>query len=268
VRTTVALGVSLAWLALTGALVAAPASSSPLALRVEVVRVLPHDARAFTQGLELDRGRLIESTGLYGQSTIREVDRETGRVLRSRRLPPRLFGEGATVVGDLVWQLTWREGIARVYARDGLRLLRTVPYPGEGWGACFDGRRLVTSDGSARLAFRDPVSFRVLRRVRVTVGGPEHVRAGLPAGAVRRLNELECVGRSVYANVYTTDTIVRIDPASGRVTAVIDASGLLTPEEAGEANVLNGIAHDPERGVFLLTGKLWPRLFEVRLVPR
>ena len=172
------------------------------------------------------------------------------------------------MAGDRVWQLTWREGVARVYARNGLRLLRTVPYDGEGWGICFDGRRLVTSDGSSRLAFRDPVSFRVLRRVRVTLDGPARVRAGLAAGAVERLNELECVGGSVYANVWQTDLIVRIDPGSGRVSAVIDASGLLPPAAAAAADVLNGIAYDPARKLFLLTGKLWPRLYEVRLAPR
>lgn len=268
VRTTIALGVSLACLLLAGAAPATPGGAAPEALRPVVVRSLPHDPGAFTQGLELDRGRLIESTGIYGRSTIREVDPRTGRVLRSRRLPARLFGEGATVAGDRVWQLTWREGVARVYARKGLRLLRTVAYDGEGWGICFDGRRLVTSDGSASLAFRDPVTFRVAGRVRVTVGGPARARAGLPAGAVRRLNELECVDGSVYANVWQTDVIVRIDPGSGRVTAVIDASALLPPAEAAGADVLNGIAHDPARGLFLLTGKLWPRLYEVRLVPR
>ena len=246
----------------------ARAVAAPAALRVEVVRSLPHDPGAFTQGLELSNGRLLESTGLYGRSSLRELDPRTGRVLRSRPLAPGLFGEGLTVVGGRVLQLTWRERRALVWERRTLRRTGTLRYPGEGWGACFDGRSVVVSDGSSRLSFRDPRTFRLLRRVRVVVGGSERARAGLPRGPVARLNELECVGRSVYANVWQTDAIVRIDAATGVVTAVVDASGLLSPAEAEGTDVLNGIAHDPGRGLFLVTGKLWPRLFEVRLVPR
>jgi glutaminyl-peptide cyclotransferase len=253
---------------LAGSGTATPADTTPEALRVKVLRSFPHDPAAFTQGLELDGARLIESTGLHGRSSLREVVPSTGTVLRRHDLPSRLFGEGVTVAGDRIVQLTWREGIGLVYERETFRPLRTFPYAGEGWGICFDGRHLVTSDGSAVLTFRDPSSYRAVRRVTVTAGGSARARAGLPQGPVELLNELECVGRSVYANVWHTDLIVRIDPATGQVRAVIDASGLLVPSVAERADVLNGIAYDRKRRTFLLTGKLWPRLFEVRFVAR
>jgi glutaminyl-peptide cyclotransferase len=255
-------------LAAAGSAPVSAGATPPAALGVEVVRVLPHDPGAFTQGLELDRGLLVEGTGLYGRSSVRRVERVTGRVVRHRSLAPKLFGEGLTVVGDRIVQLTWRERVALVHDRATLRRRGAFRLAGEGWGICFDGRRLVTSDGTATLTFRDPRSFRPLRRVEVGVDGPPRVLAGLAPGPVERLNELECVGGSVYANVWQTDLIVRIDAASGRVTAVVDAAGLLPPGEAERADVLNGIAFDAKQRVFLLTGKLWPRLFEVRSVPR
>ncbi|HEU0337039.1 MAG TPA: glutaminyl-peptide cyclotransferase, partial [Gaiellaceae bacterium] len=222
-------------LATGGAAPVSAAGSTPVALGVQVVRALPHDPDAFTQGLELDRGRLVEGTGLYGRSSVRRVERSTGRVLRQRRLAPTLFGEGLTVVGDRIVQLTWRERVALVHDRASLRRRGSFRLDGEGWGICFDGRRLVTSDGTPTLTFRDPATFRPLRRVRVEVDGPQRVLAGLPPGPVERLNELECVRGSVYANVWQTDLIVRIDAATGRVTAVVDAGGLLRPDEAEAA---------------------------------
>lgn len=267
-RVLVALAFVVGCLSLAGAGNAVDSALAPKALRVKVVRSFPHDPKAFTQGLELDTGRLLESTGLYGQSSIRVVHRTTGRVLQRRDLRSELFGEGVTVVGGRIIQLTWRENVAPVYERVTLRPLETFRYGGEGWGICFDGAHLITSDGSSVLTFRDPKTFGKVRSVRVTVGGSSRVRAGLPRGPVPSLNELECVGKAVYANVWQTDTIVRIDPATGRVTAVIDASGLLPPALADDADVLNGIAYDSAKRVFLLTGKLWPRLFEVRFVPR
>lgn len=255
-----------------GATRAAPdgaAQAPPVeALRVEVVRSTPHDPRAFTQGLLWDGKVLVESTGLYGRSSLRTVERETGRVIRLRTLPPSVFGEGLAQVGSRLVQLTWRNRIAYVWGRSMLKQRGTFRYATEGWGLCYDGRQLVHSDGTPVLAFRDPVTFKLVRRVTVTVDAPAVSLAGLPPGPVRMLNELECVGGSVYANVWQTDLIVRIDPASGRVTAVIDAAGLLTPTERAAADVLNGIAYDRASGVFLVTGKLWPRLFEVRFVPR
>lgn len=228
----------------------------PQHLRVQVLSVRPHDVSAFTQGLLLYRDELYESTGEYGRSTLRRVDPATGTVRQRIDVDPQYFAEGLARVGDQLVQLTWREGTAFVYDRASFVETDAFGYAGEGWGLCFDGRRLVMSDGSDRLTFRDPDTFEIQGQQQVT-------QAGVP---LARLNELECVGDQVYANVWTTDEIVRIDPASGAVTAVIDASGLLTEDERLRADVLNGIAWDPETGHFLITGKWWPWLFEVRFV--
>jgi glutamine cyclotransferase len=231
----------------------APATSR---LRVEVLERRPHDPRAFTQGLVLDGGTLFESTGQYGESTVREVDARTGVVRRQRSIGAELFGEGLALVDGELIQITWREGVALVHGRDDLKERRRIRYDGEGWGLCDDGARLVMSDGTDQLTFRDRRTFAAIGRVAVR-------RDGVP---VRLLNELECVGGMVWANVWQTDTIVRIDPASGAVTGTVDASGLLAAGERNRADVLNGIAFDPSRGTFLITGKWWPALFEVRFV--
>lgn len=232
-------------------------------LRVEVVAVHPHDPRAFTEGLVFSAdGSLYESTGLYGKSTIRRVDAVTGEVLASSALEPSLFGEGIAVVGaSRLVQLTWKEGRALSWSLPGLSRTTGVRYDGEGWGLTVtpDGQRLVMSDGSAALSHRDPDSFVESGRVQVVLDGRP----------VERLNELETVGGEILANVWQTDQIVRVDAASGAVTAVIDASGLLTSSQRAEADVLNGIAHrpgDPADRLWV-TGKNWPSLFEVRLVP-
>lgn len=225
-------------------------------LRAEIVASYPHDPTAFTQGLVWHAGRLLESTGLYGESRVRRVELASGRVEHEVALPGHLFGEGLTRVDDRLVQLTWREGVARVLDLESFELLDELRYPGEGWGLCLDGEALVMSDGSARLTFRDPTSFAELRRLEVTLEGRP----------LARLNELECVDGWVYANVWGTDSIVKIETASGAVRAVIDASNLLAASEVSGADVLNGIAFDPERQLFLLTGKLWPALFAVELV--
>lgn len=249
----------LAWLvALTASLAAA---QGPQALRTEIVAVYPHDRQAFTQGLLLHDGALFESTGLYGRSSLREVELATGRVLRRADLPPTLFGEGlAWARGELI-QLTWREGKALRWDPSSFAQRGTWPYDGEGWGLCFDGTHLVQSDGSHRLYFRDPESFATVRTLAVTEQGQP----------VSRLNELECVGDAIYANLWTTDRIVVIAASSGALRASIDASALLSRDErralGGEA-ILNGIAYDPGDRTFLLTGKLWPKLFRVRFVPQ
>lgn len=235
-------------------------SSSPSAverLRVEVIGRRSHDRTAFTQGLVLAGDRLYESTGLYGQSTLREVDQHTGAVLRSTNLEPRYFGEGIAVVDDRLIQLTWHEHTALVYRLNDFGQTATFTYDTEGWGLCDDGTRLVMSDGSSLLQFRDRSTFELLGTVDVASDG----------APVDRLNELECVGGDIYANVLQTETIVRIDPTSGKVNGAIDASGLLTEDEAAVASVLNGIAYDTTTGTFLITGKFWPALFEVRFVP-
>ncbi|WP_424923233.1 glutaminyl-peptide cyclotransferase [Amycolatopsis arida] len=231
-------------------------------LGVEVLEVLAHDPAAFTQGLELADGVLYEGTGLVGRSSVR-AGPPGGEPTVRVDLPPPLFGEGITVVGSSVWQLTWKAGIAIERDRATLAERRRATYRGEGWGLCHQPHRdrLVMSDGSARLTFRDPRTFAEVGAV--TVASPDD-----GAGRERRgLNELECVGDTVYANVWQSDRILRIDPDRGAVTAEIDASGLLTPDERAEADVLNGIAAVPGTDQFLLTGKLWPSMFRVKLVP-
>ncbi len=228
-------------------------------LTVEVLEKLPHNPRAFTQGLELVGGRLYESTGLYGQSSVREVELTTGAVVRNVPLASNFFGEGLTVVDQRVIQLTWQEGTAFIYDRAMLTEQGTFSYTGEGWGLCYDGSRIVMSDGTGTLQFRDTAAFQ--RTGQVTVNRPDSV-------VVSRLNELECVGGSVYANVWMTDQILRIEPSSGTVTGVVDAAGLLSASEAARADVLNGIAHDSTNDTFLVTGKLWPWIFRVRFVSR
>nr|WP_189209992.1 MULTISPECIES: glutaminyl-peptide cyclotransferase [Actinokineospora] len=232
-------------------------STEVVELRVDVVAEIPHDPTAFTQGLELVDGVLYEGTGLVGRSELRATDPATGQVRARTALPGDLFGEGITVVGDRIWQLTWQHGVAIERDRESLAELRRVTYPGEGWGLCHDGERLVMSDGSATLTFRDPETFEPVGTVDVHHDGEP----------VLRLNELECVDGSVYANVWQTDRIVRIDPGTGAVTAVVDMSGLLSPDERAATDVLNGIAHVPGTDEFLVTGKLWPSMFRVRFAP-
>ena len=234
---------------------AVPDSGTP-ALRPEVLAVLPHDPTAFTQGFEIADGTLYEGTGLAGKSQLRELDSSTGAVRRSVPLPERLFGEGITVVGDRIWQLTWRDNVVLEWDRTNFTLLRRLPLADEGWGLCHDGSRLVRSDGSDQLHFQDPTTFADMGSVAVTLDGQP----------VTELNELECTDGQVWANVWQTDQIVRIDPATGHVTAVVDAAGLLDPAQRANADVLNGIAA-VGGGEFLITGKNWPSMFRVRFVP-
>jgi len=232
-------------------------NSTATPLRVKVLDVLPHDPESFTQGFELADGTLYEGTGIRGESAI--MAGAPGQPPQTRvELSDDLFGEGITVVDDRVWQLTWQAGIAIERDRDTLTELDRTRYSGEGWGMCYQPTqdRLVTSDGSATLTFREPESFAVLGETTVR-------HAGEP---VQRLNELECVDDTVYANVWQRDTIMRIEPDSGRVSATIDAAGLLSATEREHADVLNGIAAT-DSGEFLLTGKYWPKTFRVRFVP-
>jgi glutaminyl-peptide cyclotransferase len=227
-------------------------------LGYEVVSRRPHDPRAFTQGLVLDaEGRVFESTGLAGRSSLREVDPLDGTVLRRVDLPAEHFGEGLALVDDRLVQLTWKDGIATVWDADTFEPLASHRYAGEGWGLCDDGTRLVMSDGSERLTFRDRTTFEVLGEVRVSLDG-------VPLAA---LNELECVDGSVWANVWRTDRIVRIEPDGGAVTGILDLGGIIDPDPALEraGAVLNGIAHDPRADTFLVTGKLWPEVIEIRV---
>lgn len=223
---------------------------------VRVLATHPHDPGAFTQGLAWDRDALVEGTGHYGESELRRVDPATGGVLRSVALAANEFGEGVAVVRDRVLQLTWQN--QRAFVRDLATFapLDTLPYTGEGWGLAWDGARLVMSNGSSALVFRDPDTFAETGRVTVTTGGVE----------LERLNELECAGGLVWANVWLTDFIARIDPASGTVVDWLDLTGLLTREQELAADALNGIAVDGESGRVFVTGKDWPSLFEVEVL--
>lgn len=228
-------------------------------LSVEVLETYDHDPDSFTQGLQLaehpEYGNVFyESAGLYGESDARIVDPGTGEVLASQDLPADQFAEGLTLTDSDVWQITWQEGVAHRRDPVSLDIVETVEYEGEGWGVCFDGERLVMSDGSSTLTFRDPVTFEETGSVEVTLDGEP----------VQQINELECVGGQVWANLWQTDQIVRIDPATGEVGAVVDAAGLLPEEDAANADVLNGIAAAAEEGTFYLTGKHWPKLFLVK----
>lgn len=239
----------------------ATSDGGPARLGVRVLRRLPHDPGAFTQGLAFDgEGRLFESLGRYGRSAVRRVDPVTGRVLDERRLPDDRFGEGLAVGPDGLVQLTWREGEAFRWSLEGLDPAPSWTYRGEGWGLVHDpvGRRFVRSDGSATLWFHDPDDFAELGRLEVTRSGE----------AVDELNELELIDGVLYANVWRSEEILRIDPASGRVTGVVDASGLWDDPDRGAEQVLNGIAHRPgdPPGRLWLTGKEWPHLYEVELV--
>ena len=247
---------------LAGLVCAAPARAAEKAptverLRVEVLASYPHDRTAFTQGLLWHQGSLYESTGLYALSTLRRVDPTSGEVLERVDLDDSLFGEGLVRVGDRLIQLTWQEGLALVYETAGLVPIDQLPYSGHGWGLAFDGRRLIMTDGSSRLTFRDPETFR-------EQGSVEVIFDGAP---LREINEMESVDGELYANVLNQDRIYRIDPDSGQVGAVIDASGLLSVMEKRGAGVLNGIAYDPSSKTFWITGKNWPRIFQVVFVP-
>jgi glutaminyl-peptide cyclotransferase len=249
-------GIVLTALAALGLMVNLYSEPRVQSLRVEVLSVHPHDAHAFTQGLLIQDGRMFESTGLYGQSSLREIASASGEVLRSIPLDARFFGEGLAAVDHRLIQLTWRENTALVYDRETFTEIGRFTFTGEGWGLCYDGTQLAMSDGSDTIVFRSPENFNVLRSIKVTLNDQP----------VPRLNELEFAGGFLYANVWQEDSIVKIDPATGKVVAIIDASGLLTPEEDRSADVLNGIAYDPATGDFYLTGKLWPKLFRVRWV--
>ena len=225
-------------------------------LRVDVLREFPHDISAYTQGLLWYEGKLYESTGETGRSDLRRLDPTTGAIERLIDLDPSLFGEGLARVGRRLVQLTWKSEIAFVYDLDTFETEGDFRYVGEGWGLAFDGQRLIMSNGSARLTFRDPQTFDETGGLLVTLRGL----------AFRNLNELEWVDGSIYANVWQQDIIVRIDPRSGEISEVIDAAGLLSRSESRGTDVLNGIAYNPESQTFYITGKLWPKMFEVRFV--
>jgi glutamine cyclotransferase len=226
--------------------------------RYQVVHTYPHDDAAFTQGLVFVDGQLYESTGLNGRSSLRMDDLQTGKVLQRDEVPQEYFAEGLTNWGSTLIQLTWQAHKAFVYDRFSFRLLRTVPYEGEGWGLTQDGKHLILSDGSATLKYLNPETFEVVRRLAVT----DH---GIP---VKELNELEYIHGEIYANVWHSNKIARISPQTGKIISWIDLSGVVS--DAGVTDpeaVLNGIAWDAQHDRLFVTGKLWPKLFEIKLLP-
>ena len=235
----------------------AQAAEEPPVQRVRVVRVYPHDREAFTQGLVWHEGRLYESTGLVGRSTLREVELETGRVIRSATIPPPIFGEGIALWGDEILSISWQNGIGFRWNRRTFRQTGSWRYEGEGWGLTQDGRHIIMSDGTAELRFLDPATLREVRRITVTSEGRP----------VARLNELEYVRGDILANVWQTSAIARIDPATGTVRGWIDLSALVRENNSGAEDVLNGIAFDPAGDRLFVTGKNWSRLYEIDLLP-
>jgi glutaminyl-peptide cyclotransferase len=220
-----------------------------------VVRTYTHDPAAFTQGLQYLEGVLYEGTGLNGRSSIRKVKLETGEVLQKRDIPEQYFGEGVTTWKSELIQLTWQTNIGFTYDLKTFTPKRTFKYTGEGWGLTHDAQSLIMSDGTEYLRFLDPVTLVERKRLKVTA-------AGAP---LKNLNELEVVKGEIFANVWQTDYIARIDPATGVVKGYIDCRGLLTPRELAQADVLNGIAYDAAGDRLFITGKLWPKLFEITL---
>jgi glutamine cyclotransferase len=222
----------------------------------QVVRTYPHDPKAFTQGLQYVNGVFYEGTGLNGKSSIRKVKIETGEVLQKRDVPSQYFGEGIVLWKSELIELTWQSQVAFVYDASTFEPRRKFYYHGEGWGLTHDGTSLIMSDGTNQLRFLDPATFAEKRRITVTA-------AGAP---LKNLNELEYVKGEIFANVWQTDYIARILPATGQVTGYIDLRGLLTPAERANTDVLNGIAYDAEHDRLFVTGKLWPKVFELRIV--
>jgi glutaminyl-peptide cyclotransferase len=245
---------------LTVCLLAPPAVAAIPVYDVQVVHAYPHDPDAFTEGLFFEGGYLYESTGLEGHSTLRKVELATGRVLRRRNLEPQYFGEGIVDWKGRLLQLTWMNHVGFVYDLATFARRGEFTYPGEGWALTEDGRDIIMSDGTPQLRFLDPETLRPVRLLTVTADGDP----------VKNLNELEWVKGEILANIWMTDRIARIDPATGTVTGWIDLAGLMPPEALGgkEDAVANGIAYDAAHDRLFVTGKLWPKLFEVRLVKR
>jgi glutaminyl-peptide cyclotransferase len=223
----------------------------------QIVNVYPHSSLAFTQGLVYDGGVLYEGTGLYGQSTLRRVELETGRVLQQTNLQSNLFGEGVAIWKDRIIQLTWLSGLGLVYGKENLTGIGNFSYRTEGWGIASDGKKLIMSDGTEMLHILDPESFVETGQIMVTSNGTP----------LKGLNELEYIKGQIYANVWPTNWIVIISPESGEVNGIIDLQGILqeNDNQGSEVGVLNGIAYDAREDRLFVTGKLWPKLFEIKL---
>jgi glutaminyl-peptide cyclotransferase len=232
-----------------------PVNFTTLHYTYSIVNVYAHDSDAFTEGLAYDNGSLYEGTGLYGNSTIRRVELETGKVLQTYALPPQLFGEGITIVGNRIVQLTWKSHVGFVYDKNTFALLQDFNYSTEGWGITFDGNRLIMSDGTANLYFLDPETFQKVGQIQVHDTAP-----------VTELNELEYIQGEIYANIWTEQRIAIINPQTGDVRAWINLTGLYNPPDQNPNSVLNGIAYDATGNRLFVTGKMWPALYEIKLV--
>lgn len=235
----------------------AAAEPAPAIYNYRIVHTYPHDRNAFTQGLFYLNGKFYESTGQIGQSTIRHVNIEDGRVLQSVPIPPGLFGEGIVNFGNEIVSITWQGGNGYRWDLATLRRTGEWRYSGEGWGLTQNGTDIIMSDGTSAIRFLDPVTLNERRRITVTLQGVE----------LTQLNELEWVNGEIFANIWQTPRIARIDPNSGRVTGIIDLTGIANENTATPDAVLNGIAYDPQGDRLFVTGKLWPRLYEIDLVP-
>jgi len=223
----------------------------------KVINAYPHDRSAFIEGLVFEDGLLYEGTGLHGCSTLRRMKLETGEILQICELSPQFFGEGVTIYGNKIIQLTWQSNIGFVYDKYSFKLLQEFNYPDEGWGITHDGKHLIMSDGTSTLHFLDPETFEEISQIEVSAND-------IP---VIRINELEYIQGEIYANIWQTERIARIDPLTGQVTGWIDLKGILSPEDNSETvDVLNGIAYDAENDRLFVTGKFWPKLFEIELM--
>ncbi len=236
-----------------------PASEEIPTLSYALVKAWPHDREAFTEGLVFWDGVLIESTGLNGRSTLRKVDLETGLVLQQVKLPEQYFGEGIAVLGGRIFQLTWQSHRGFIYDLRSMKKEGDFPFTGEGWGLTTDGQSLIMTDGTNRIRFIDPVTFHVSRTIDVFAHGRP----------IENLNELEYVKGELYANVWRTEFVLQIDPVTGRVLASIDFVGILSPaDHSRDTDVMNGIAYDAKDDRLFITGKCWPKLFEVKVKPK
>ncbi len=236
-------------------LVSCRLESEPKALSYQVLVEYPHDPGAWVQGLVFADGKLYQSTGLRGRSTLREIDLESGAIVRKVNLSDQLFGEGLTELDGRLYQLTWQAGVGLIYDMTTFEVLEQFQYHGEGWGLTHDGQHLIMSDGSSQLRFLDPGTFQVARTLQVTMDGKP----------LRNLNELEFIDDLIVANVWYTDKIVWIDPSSGEVLQYLNLFDLMPRRPVAEGAVLNGIAHDPDTGHLLVTGKFWPKIFRLKV---
>jgi glutamine cyclotransferase len=233
-----------------------PVDNTSVYYTYDVVTVYPHDRNAFTEGLVIEKGVLYESTGLYGNSTLRRIELETGKILQTYVLANQYFGEGITILGDTIIQLTWQSHIGFVYDKHSFELLRNFSYPTEGWGLTNNGSTLIMSDGTATLYFLDPETFEKVGQIEVHDD----------AGPVANLNELEYVHGQVYANIWGQDKIAVINPQTGQVSGWIDLTGINKQETQGKNMVLNGIAYDVESDRLFVTGKMWSQLFQINVI--